>query len=362
MKNVNKKDIFPSNYPKTTILKAMAFCMIISCMLFSCQEELTISSDIATDYLLTGDLDVYVDHQEIFRYKGKPGVEVIPIGNNVADFNDCFVLYVASRSESEGNVSSAIINLDGQEVLNTSDFFKEYVLFEFEICNLTPTSQLEVEIRGEPGSYLDIWMEGKLKRCTFRFTVNSSGVIQTDDLWTTGSTQYNEWAKPIYRIWIDTNGNPEDGPYGNGSGKKQAEVWLDTGNLYFEWYGPDGVKGTVDDDQHYNIIQISNVAQEVDGIRALLTDNNTTFEVTIPLSLIGNPSSMDVGFMASPWTTTASDNLGPGNSGYGYWMTVDPIAAGTYSADDATGDNSWPGLSPDQRLNFDLVKAEVIIN
>ena len=63
------------------------------------------------------------------------------------------------------------------------------------------------------------------------------GLIQTVDEWLTGPTAQNEWAKPIYRIWLDMNGNPNDGAYGNGQGPRQAEVWLDTHNIGFLWYG-----------------------------------------------------------------------------------------------------------------------------
>lgn len=53
--------------------------------------------------------------------------------------------------------------MDGLEVLNTSDFSKNAGQFTFEVCNLTPTSVMNVEVRGEPGLYLDVWIEGKLK-------------------------------------------------------------------------------------------------------------------------------------------------------------------------------------------------------
>ena len=95
--------------------------------LFSC--ELTINEDISTQYLVdgmtNGDLDIYLQGTQIFRYKGKPGVETIPIGNeNLSQYESCFVLHVATGTTTETIVSSAIIKLDGLEVLNTSDFSK----------------------------------------------------------------------------------------------------------------------------------------------------------------------------------------------------------------------------------------------
>jgi hypothetical protein len=50
------------------------------------------------------------------------------------------------------------------------------------------------------------------------------GTVQTDDPCTTGDIKINEWAKPLYRIWFDINGNPEDGGWDNGQRSKQAEI------------------------------------------------------------------------------------------------------------------------------------------
>jgi uncharacterized protein (TIGR02145 family) len=140
---------------------------------FSCQLEnvfpTTINTEISSQYLLDGNLDVYLQNNQVFRYKGKPGIVSIPIGlSNLTDYENCFVLYVASGSNPETAVSSAGIRLDGQEVLNPSDFSNTKVLYTFEICNLTPQSVLEVEVMGTPGSYIDIWIEGKLKGLTVK--------------------------------------------------------------------------------------------------------------------------------------------------------------------------------------------------
>lgn len=150
-------------------MKKLVTSFTIILLIFSCESDfnmlgsLTVSTEITSDYLLEGDLDLYLGNQQVVRYKGKPGVETIFIGSDLSDYEDCFVLNIASGSESEGNVSSAIVKIDGIEILNTSDFSNEYVLFAFEICYLNIDSYMEIEIRGEPGSYLDIWIEGKLK-------------------------------------------------------------------------------------------------------------------------------------------------------------------------------------------------------
>jgi len=134
----------------------------------SCQKEddeifsVSLKSGITADYLLNGNLDVCFEDQ-VFRQTGKPGFQTVPIGSfNLLNYDDCFILNIASGRDGNGAVSAAIIRFDGQVLLNTSDFSKSEEHYTFQICNLTEESVLEVEIRGEPGSYLDIWIEGKM--------------------------------------------------------------------------------------------------------------------------------------------------------------------------------------------------------
>jgi uncharacterized protein (TIGR02145 family) len=50
-----------------------------------------------SDYLLNGNLDVYLSNNQIFRYKGKPGTVTIPIGNaDLSKYETCFVQHVAT--------------------------------------------------------------------------------------------------------------------------------------------------------------------------------------------------------------------------------------------------------------------------
>jgi hypothetical protein len=88
-------------------------------------------------------------------------------------------------------------------------------------------------------------------------TVTVAGETQRDDLWTTGSTTCNQWAKPMYYIWFDDNGNPNDGGYGNGQGPVSAIVNLDTGQLGFKMSGEDRQWGTQDDIVYWPIAETS---------------------------------------------------------------------------------------------------------
>jgi hypothetical protein len=148
-------------------MKRFLLLIVVMSFLYSCEYlngPTTINKEITAEYLLQGNLDIYLTSNQVFRHKGKPGIENIKIGNdNLSDFQDCFKMYVASGTTPATTVSSAIIKLDGLDVLNASDFSKNTGQHTFEICNLTPTSVLTVEVRGEPGSFIDIWIEGKLK-------------------------------------------------------------------------------------------------------------------------------------------------------------------------------------------------------
>jgi hypothetical protein len=145
----------------------LAFMAFLSLMV-SCEMENsllpTVSKDITTQYLLNGNLVAYVQNTQIFRYTGRPGIITVQIGNSdLSKYEQCFVLNIASGQTQGTTVSSAIIKLDGIEILNTSDFSKNMGKYSFEICNLSPTSALTVDVRGEPGTYVNIWIEGKLK-------------------------------------------------------------------------------------------------------------------------------------------------------------------------------------------------------
>jgi hypothetical protein len=83
-------------------------------------------------------------------------------------------------------------------------------------------------------------------------TLTVEGVIDTHD------DDPNEFADPMYYIWIDANGNPNDGGYGNGQGTYQTGIQLgaewtqvDSPRLHFWGPGSDGVEGTSDDENFY---------------------------------------------------------------------------------------------------------------
>lgn len=163
-RNQNSQKSFMLSMIRIILIIVLIFGTFHSCQMEDNMFATTVDTKISTDYLLHGNLDIYLQNEQVFRHKGKPGVETINLGNeNLSNFENCFVLHIASGAESVGTVSSAIITLDGKEILNTSDFKNNSVLYDFEVCNLSQLSTLDVEVRGEPGSYIDIWLEGKIK-------------------------------------------------------------------------------------------------------------------------------------------------------------------------------------------------------
>jgi uncharacterized protein (TIGR02145 family) len=157
-------------------MKRILYLFVGLLFLFSCEYQdngvTSINETITQGYLLAGNLDVYLDKDQIFRYTGKPGVEEVPIGStNLSKYEDCFKLYVSSGTTSATIVTSAIIKLDGMVVLSTSDFPINSDPYQFEVCKLTEASVLSIEVRGQPDSFIEVWIEGKKKEecpCTVK--------------------------------------------------------------------------------------------------------------------------------------------------------------------------------------------------
>jgi uncharacterized protein (TIGR02145 family) len=177
-------------------MKRTLILIFITGLSFLSSCELTVNKEITTDYLVNGmangTLDPYLQHNQIFRYKGKPGVVTIPIGlSNLSDYEKCFVLYVSNGSDPATAVSSASVKLDGTTVLAPTDFSNKPVLYKFEICDLTLQSSLEVEVKGNPGSYVDLWIEGKLSM-SGTFTDERDGHVY-------------KWVKICGKKWMAEN-------------------------------------------------------------------------------------------------------------------------------------------------------------
>lgn len=228
---------------RTDWYKSILFVPIILFLIFLsfCQEDngiisnVTVSDQITSDYLLEGALDVYLQNTSTFRYRGKPGIETIAVGQNLTDFENCFVLSITRGDDPLNLVSKAIIKIDGIDVLN-ADFTFGPSLYTFEICSLNEQSMLEVEVRGEPGTYIDFWIEGRQKYVTdiegnkYKTVKIGNQIWMAENLKTTkfrnGSSLTNavtdaDWstAKIGAYCWLDNDINNKDiyGAIYNGS-------------------------------------------------------------------------------------------------------------------------------------------------
>lgn len=197
---------------------------------------------------------------------------------------------------------------------------------------------------------------------TITISLTVAGEIQTEDVWTTGSYNTNEWAKPMYYIWLDPNGNTNDARYGNGQGPSTHQIRFDTGKLYLEvvnsgitTYGPlyetsDGSKIWSDSENN---------------IQASITNSDKSLQVNFPLSLIHNPSTLEISAMCSPWTTSSLDNTGPSSGSSNGWIIIsDTSAEDSYEFLDVSGETlTWPSsLSNSEKLpNFNIEKLEATI-
>jgi hypothetical protein len=197
-------------------------------------------------------------------------------------------------------------------------------------------------------------------------TVTVAGMIQTEDPWTTGAMQTNEWAKPMYYIWLDDNGRPGDGPYGNGQGPYSYIISFDTGRLNFRSFGTDRTWNTADDVTSPWNKEVSPGGKtwvDVDhGVKAVIVEEGKALSVSFPLSLINNPKNLEIAAMASPWTTSALDNLGSGSGNNGWINYNSGDLLKVYIQSDSTGDTrNWPNINPNNSQNFDIVSLAVTL-
>jgi hypothetical protein len=105
----------------------------------------------------------YWGHEIFTRSTGKPEVVKNKIGcADLIHFEPEFVLHVKNGDGTNNLVSSAIVKLDGKQIFGPSDFSKKITSLTKGITGVTENSELEVEVRGTPNSFLDIWIEGNL--------------------------------------------------------------------------------------------------------------------------------------------------------------------------------------------------------
>lgn len=201
-------------------------------------------------------------------------------------------------------------------------------------------------------------------------TLKVAGQIQKADVWTDPGSDPHNWHKPMYYIALDANGDPNDGYYDNGQGPYSTLIQYDSGRYRLTWGGPDQNIRTKAD----NVIcpptgwLTGGVSPEqiecAEDFTAYISEDGTSLIVWLRQSLIGNPASLEVSFMASPDTSRHFDLLGnkPGDDGQGGWLVIpDATIQKTYRQKDAPENLAWPIEGPDLKANFDIIEGKVQI-
>lgn len=160
-----------SEFLKPLLSRLNSLLVYVSLLVFigfqSCQVQdefdETNSKNLKNATIQEGNSITYWGHETFTRSTGKPEVVKKKIGSaDLIHFEPGFVLQLKNGDGTNNLVSSAIVKLDGKQIFGPSDFSKNVKELSKEITGLTEKSEIEVELRSGPESYLEIWIEGKL--------------------------------------------------------------------------------------------------------------------------------------------------------------------------------------------------------
>ncbi len=161
----------------------LLFTIIFSVVMQSCQKSAEFTAENAqlkAGSVLNEGTVVFWGQERFIRNTGDPALVRMMIGSeDLACFEPIFILHVRNGDGISGMVSSAIIKIDGKQIFGVSDFSQKVTSLSKEISGLTAASEIEVEVRGIPGSFLDIRIEGYLK--PGRAIVGENGGSLTSD-------------------------------------------------------------------------------------------------------------------------------------------------------------------------------------
>ena len=159
-------------FKKDSILRLIplvALATIIATLISSCQKledevRPQNSSQLKSGLISNYAPEIYYGHAIFARLTGKPVSIKKKIGDeNLKNYEPVFFVHIINGAGKKTLVSDATIKIDGNIIFDTSDFLLRPTSLIKEIAGLTENSELEVEIRSAPGSYIDFWIEGTLK-------------------------------------------------------------------------------------------------------------------------------------------------------------------------------------------------------
>lgn len=152
----------------STLLSGLILLLISSCQKneMDMSEKVTLQGTeimFSTDLAFDGSI-IYYGHKIFSRSSGAPFVETQKMENrDFKYFDSLFVLKIQNGVDKKSRVSSAEISIDGNLVFGTEDFSKNVSVLTKELNTLSPESVIEVKLNGTPGSFIDLWIEGKIK-------------------------------------------------------------------------------------------------------------------------------------------------------------------------------------------------------
>lgn len=162
-----ESNAFPRPYGRLSLLFVL-LTLVFLLGINSCQqkEELLINSSeqLKSVVIPQGTVVTYWGHEIFNRNTGEPVTIKMRIGSNdLVHFESGFVLHLQNGNGTKNLVSSAIVKIDGKQIFGPSDFNIKNASLAKDITGLTDNSEIEVEVRGTPGNYIGVWIEGTLK-------------------------------------------------------------------------------------------------------------------------------------------------------------------------------------------------------
>jgi uncharacterized protein (TIGR02145 family) len=102
-----------------------------------------------------------LEHTTFKRTTGEPCVESLVIEATSLDcYNPDIVLMIRNGNDKVTRVASAEIKINGELVAGPSDFSKNVASISKPLSGLTPRTSIEVKLSGNPGSFIELWIEG----------------------------------------------------------------------------------------------------------------------------------------------------------------------------------------------------------
>jgi hypothetical protein len=107
--------------------------------------------------------DLFLSNVTFVRAEGDPVKEIRTLNENDSEqYAPDFILYLQNGDEAGKRVSSAVVKLNGKLLFGPLDFSQQVDQLSVPVSGITSESVLEVEVRGEPGGFIQIWIEGTL--------------------------------------------------------------------------------------------------------------------------------------------------------------------------------------------------------